>query len=108
MYAQKTVIQAPLGRGKEVHRIIAEKYLPVVRQRPGFLAAYLMEQTDDPDRCELIQFWDKQASVESFHKTGLLEASIQGIAVDLPGCTVQRQGYIIHLALTGAESPVSV
>ncbi len=109
MYAQKTLIQAPMGRGAEVRRLIAQKYLPAVRHRPGFLAAYLLEQTDDEDKCELIQFWDRHSSVENFHKTGLLEASLQSIALDLPGCMVQRQGYIIRLAVTNnVEEAVSV
>lgn len=103
MYAQKTLIQAPLGRGAEVRQLIAQKYLPVIRNRPGFLAAYLLEQTDDQDTCELIQFWDKHASLESFQNTGLLEASIQSIAVDLPGCTIRRQGYVIRVALSRSE-----
>jgi heme-degrading monooxygenase HmoA len=99
MYAQKTIIHAPLGKGEVVRQLIAQKYLPVVRSRPGFLAAYLLEQADDGDLCELIQVWDKHASVENFVKTGLLEASLQGLAVDLPGCTIQRQGYVIRVAV---------
>ncbi len=108
MYAQKTIIEAPVGQGAEVRKLIAQKYLPVVRNRPGFLAAYLLEQTDDPDHCELVQFWDKHASVEGFQKTGLLEASIQGIAADIPGCSVKRQGYVIRVAIsaTGESAPV--
>ncbi len=108
MYAQKTIIQAPIGTGAEVRRLIAQKYLPVMRTRPGFMAAYLLEQTDDPDQCELVQFWDKHASVENFHKTGLLEASIQGIAADIPGCSVQRQGYMIRVAISGMSEAASV
>lgn len=109
MYAQKTIIQAPLDKGAEVRRLIAQKYLPAVRQHPGFFAAYLLEQTDDPDQCELIQLWDRQASLESFHRTGFLEASLRAITVDVPGCKVQRQGYVIHLAVTGvAEAAACV
>lgn len=108
MYAQKTIIQAPVGKGMEVRKLIAQKYLPVVRNRSGFLAAYLLEQTDDPDQCELVQFWDKHASVENFQKTGLLEASIQGIAADIPGCSIQRQGYVIRVAISATGESATV
>ena len=104
MYAQKTVIQVPMGKGADARQLIEKNYLPAVSSRPGFIAAYLLEQTDDEDYCELIQIWDSHASVENFHKTGLLEASLQYLAVGLPGCNIQRQGYIIRVSKTA--SPV--
>lgn len=97
MYAQKAVLQAPLGKIGELRRLISEKYLPVVRQRPGFIAAFLMEQIDDPDQAELVLLWSSQAAVEDVQNTGLLQASIQMISADLPGLKIQRQGYMIHL-----------
>jgi quinol monooxygenase YgiN len=99
MYAQKTLIHAPLGKAAELRQVIAQKYLPIVRARPGFMAAYLLEQVDDPDLCELVQFWDNQAAIENFHRTGMLQASIQSIAAELPGVRLQRQGYVIRVAL---------
>jgi quinol monooxygenase YgiN len=99
MYAQKTVIRAPMGMAPELREIIGKKYLPVVRARPGFIAAYLLEQVDDTDACELIQFWDNQAALENFNRTGMLQASLQSIAVDMPGVRLERQGYIIRVAL---------
>jgi quinol monooxygenase YgiN len=107
MYAQKTVIHAPLGRMADLRQIIAQKYLPVVRARPGFVAAYLFEQVDDPEACELIQFWDTQAALENFHRTGMLQASLQSIAVDLPGVRLERQGYVIRVAVGQVPSPAS-
>jgi quinol monooxygenase YgiN len=104
MYAQKTVIRAPMGKAPELREIIETKYLPVVRSRPGFLAAYLLEEIDDPDACELIQFWDSQAALENFNRTGMLQASLQSIAVDMPGVRLQRQGYIIRVALGALPS----
>jgi quinol monooxygenase YgiN len=109
MYAQKAVLQAPLGKIGELRRLIGEKYLPVVRKRPGFIAAFLMEQVDDPDSAELLLLWSSQAAVEHFHNTGLLQASIQTISADLPGLKIERQGYIIRLT-AGSETvqePVS-
>ncbi|MBZ0301852.1 MAG: antibiotic biosynthesis monooxygenase [Anaerolineae bacterium] len=99
MYAQKTIIRAPLGKNEELRQVIAQKYLPVVRSRPGFMAAYLLEQVDDADTCELIQFWDNQAALENFHRTGMLQASIQSIAAELPGVRLERQGYVVRVAL---------
>lgn len=103
MYAQKAVLQAPLGKIGELRRLIGEKYLPVVRKRPGFIAAFLMEQVDDPDSAELVLLWSSQAAVEHFHNTGLLQASIQTISADLPGLKIERQGYIIRLT-AGSET----
>ena len=99
MYAQKTIIRVPMGRASELRQIIAQKYLPVVRSRPGFMAAYLLEQIDDADKCELVQFWDNQAAIENFHRTGMLQASLQSIAAELPGVYVERQGYVIRVAV---------
>lgn len=101
MYAQVTLIQVPINKMGELRRVIEANYLPVVRKRPGFLAAYLLEQIDDPDCAQLIQFWDSQADVENFHRTGLLEASVQGIAAQIPGIHLRRQGYLVRLAMRG-------
>ncbi len=111
MYAQKTIIRAPLGKIAELRQVIAQKYLPVVRARPGFMAAYLLEQVDDTDVCEMIQFWDTQAALENFNRTGMLQASIQSIAAELPGVRLERQGYVIRVAvgsLPVAEGTASV
>ncbi len=105
MYAQKTVIRVPLGKATELREIIAQKYLPVVRARPGFMAAYLLEQVDDVDACELLQFWDNQAALENFQRTGMLQASIQSIAAEMPGVRLERQGYIIRVAAGTLPTP---
>jgi hypothetical protein len=81
--------------------VIDDSYLPAVRARPGFLGAYLLEQVDDPDCAQLVVFWDSHAAVESFHRTGLLETSVQAIAAHVPGVQVKRQGYIVQLATRG-------
>lgn len=97
MYTQKTVIRAPIGKMDELREIITDKYLPVVRNRAGFVGACLLEQTDDTDCCELLIFWDNQASIEAFHRTGFLESSLHKIAVEIPGARIQRQGYIVRV-----------
>jgi quinol monooxygenase YgiN len=102
MYAQKIVIHAPMGKVDELRRLIEMKYLPVLADRPGFIAAYLLEQADDHDRTELIQLWHNHADIENFHRTGMLQASIQSLAVDLPGINIQRQGYIVRVAVGSA------
>ncbi len=107
MYAQKTLIQVPVGKVGELRQLLNEKYLPVVCQRPGFLASYLLEQTDDEEIAELVVFWDSHAAVENFQCTGLLQASIQTLALDLPGATLHRQGYIVRVA-AGSVPPVEV
>jgi len=108
MYAQVTSIRVPLGSMSRLRELVEEKYLPVVRARPGFLAAYLLEQVDDPDSAQLMIFWDSHAAVESFHRTGLLESSVNAIAADLPGVQLRRQGYMVQMAARANASQQSV
>lgn len=107
MYAQKAVLHAPLGKIGELRRLIGEKYLPVVSKRPGFIAAFLLEQVDDPDSAELVLLWHSQAAVEHFQNTGLLQSSIQCIGADLPGLRIERQGYLVRLVAGAEASPVA-
>ncbi|MBI5671166.1 MAG: antibiotic biosynthesis monooxygenase [Chloroflexi bacterium] len=102
MYAQVTFIRVPMNKISDLREAIETHYLPNVRCRPGFLAAYLLEQIDDPDSAQLVQFWNSQADVENFHRTGLLEASIQGLAAYVPGLQIRRQGYMVRTAVRGA------
>jgi hypothetical protein len=95
MYAQSSYIRVPMGAMERMREIIRHDYLPKIRVRPGFVTAFLMEQVDDPDRAELVILWDNQAAVERFNSTGLLEATIHGLAAQLPGVQVQRQGYAL-------------
>ncbi|MBL8163530.1 MAG: hypothetical protein JNJ61_16210 [Anaerolineae bacterium] len=98
MFAQVTVIRAPMNQMADLREMIETRYLPVVRQRPGFRAGYLLEQVDDLDNAQLIVFWDDQASVESFARTGSLQASISALTAELPGVEVRRQSYLVKLA----------
>jgi heme-degrading monooxygenase HmoA len=108
MYTQVTTLQVPLNKMADVRQVIENKYLPVVRKRPGFVAAYLLEQVDDPNSAQLILFWDSQVSIENFHRTGLLEASVQSIAADIPGVRLHRESYIVrleqHIAAVGTPA----
>lgn len=84
----------------ELREKIESEYLPIVSSRPGFVAAYFLEQVDDEDAAEMIQFWDSHASAEAFTRTGSLAASIQALAVLMPGLHIQRQGYIVRVMAT--------
>jgi quinol monooxygenase YgiN len=106
MYAQLTRIRVPLDKMDEVRHIIEQDYLPVVRTRPGFVAAYLLEEIDDNDSAQMIQFWDSHSAAENFVRTGLLASSIQSLAARIPGIQIQRQGYIVRVALANTHSPV--
>jgi hypothetical protein len=103
MYAQITLMRAPIGKIAELRRLIEDEYLPVVRTRPGFQAAFFLEQVDDRDTAQLVQLWDNQAAIENFHKTGLLQGSDQSIAARLPGIRIQRQGYVVRVTMTASE-----
>lgn len=99
MYAQSTSIRVPLGHMNRMRAIIEREYLPKIRCRPGFVSAFLMEQVDDPERAELLILWESQDAVESFNSTGLLEATVHGLAAYLPDVQVQRQGYAITVRM---------
>ncbi len=102
MYAQKTSIRVPLENMHQMREIVQRTYLPKIRTRPGFVSAFLLEQVDDPDRAELVVLWEDQAALERFNSTGMLEASVQGLAARLPGVQIQREGYLVSL-LTGVQ-----
>lgn len=103
MYAQVTIIQVPLNQFDRLREVIEDDYLPVVRARPGFRAGYLMEQVDDADSAQLVLFWDDQAAVENFNRTGLLQASIHALASSVPGVQVRRQSYLVRVAARAAR-----
>ncbi len=98
MYAQVTYIDVPMNQIGLLRAVIEEDYLPIVRSRPGFRAGYLLEQIDDPDTAQLVLFWDDHHAVESFNRTGALQASIQGLAAEVPGLRVKREGFIVRVA----------
>jgi hypothetical protein len=99
MYAQTTKIRVPANKMADLRRMIEQDYLPVVSHRPGFIAAYLLEQVDDENFAEMIQFWDTHSAAENFTRTGLLASSIQSLAATIPGVQIQRQGYIVRVAV---------
>ena len=105
MYAQRTRIRVPQARMNELRAKIEKDYLPVVSRRPGFVAAYLLEQVDDEDSAEMIQFWDSHSAAEAFTRTGSLAASLQSLAVSMPGLQIQRQGYIVRVTASPNTTP---
>jgi heme-degrading monooxygenase HmoA len=105
MYAQITRIRVPAGQIEEFRKLLEKEYLPIISARPGFVAAYVMEQVDDSDSAEMVQLWDSHHSVENFSRTGLLESSVQGLAARMPGLHIQRQGYIVRVAIGQVPQP---
>ncbi len=99
MYAQVTFLQVPLEQMPLLRELIESRYLSIVRQRPGFKAGYLLEQVDDPETAQLVVFWDEHASVESFNRTGMLQASLHALTAEMPDLAVHRQGYAVRLAV---------
>lgn len=106
MYAQATIIRVPLGTMSQMRHIIEHDYLPRVRSRPGFLSAQMLEQIDDPESAILVLYWDNQAAVEGFNRTNPLEASVQALAVRLPGTRIHREGYVVSVQIDSAHSGV--
>lgn len=105
MFAQMTTISVPIDKMDDLRTMLETRYLPVVQMRPGFQAGYLLEQCDDPEVAELILFWESQAAVENFQRTGLLQASLNSLAAEMPGLRVQRNSYLVHLT---AHAPATV
>lgn len=108
MYAQVTFLQAPMNQMPRLRDIIETRYLPIVRQRPGFKAGYLLEQVDDTDCAQLVLFWDSHAAVESFNRTGSLEASMQGLMIEMPDMQVRRQGYVVQVSARALPAEAAV
>ena len=107
MYAQVTFLQVPLNQMPLLRDLIETRYLPIVRQRAGFKAGYLLEQIDDPETAQLVLFWDEHASVESFNRTGMLQASLHALTAEMPDLIVQRQGYTVQLAVRALPEEVT-
>jgi hypothetical protein len=108
MYAQVTFLQVPLNQMPVLRDLIETRYLPIVRQRAGFKAGYLLEQIDDPETAQLVLFWDEHASVESFNRTGMLQASLHALTAEMPDLIVHRQGYAVRLAVRALPETVAV
>ncbi len=108
MYAQVTFLQVPIDQMPVLRDLLETRYLPIVRQREGFKAGYLLEQIDDPETAQLVLFWDEQSSVESFNKTGMLQASLHVLTAEMPDLIVQRQGYAVRLAVRVLPSEAGV
>jgi quinol monooxygenase YgiN len=92
-----------MGTMAQMRHVIENEYLPRLRTRPGFIRAYFLEQADDPDRALLIVAWESQAAVENFTRTNLLEASVQALAVHLPGVRIHRDAYLVSVMAGAAE-----
>jgi hypothetical protein len=108
MYAQVTFLQVPLNQMPLLRDLIETRYLPIVRQRPGFKAGYLLEQIDDAETAQLVLFWDTHASVESFNRTGMLQASLHALTAEMPDLIVHRHGYAVHLAVRALPETMAV
>ena len=108
MYAQVTNLQVPIDQLSLLRDLIETRYLPIVRQRAGFKAGYLLEQIDDPEVAQLVMFWDEQAAVESFNRTGMLQASLHALTAEMPDLIVQRQGYAVRLAVRALPEAAAV
>lgn len=106
MYAQVTQLQVPIDQMSVLRDLLETRYLPIVRQRPGFKAGYFLEQCDDPDTAQLILFWDDHAAVESFNRTGMLQASLHALTAEMPDLIVRRQGYAVRLAVRALPETV--
>mgnify|MGYP001145629135 CR=1 FL=1 len=108
MFVQVISLKAPINRIKQLRQLVADEYLPAIRQRPGFLSASLLEQCDDPDTAMLVVYWSNQEAVEDLHKTGVLAGSTQSIAARMPGLRIQRTSYIARVTIDNKVNEATV
>jgi heme-degrading monooxygenase HmoA len=90
----------------QLRRLIEQDYLPLVRQREGFVSAHLLEQVDDPEAGILVVLWDSQRAVEAFARTGALQASVSALSSRLPGVRVHRDSYTVTCIAEGAVKQI--
>jgi hypothetical protein len=98
MFAQIITMKVPPGNIEGLRTLIMSEYLTEVRNRPGFVAASLLEQVDDRNTTQLIIYWETQRDVEAANQTTGLAGSPYSIAARIPGMRVQRQSYIIKVS----------
>lgn len=102
MYAQLVEMYVSPEQMNELRAVIADKYLPVVEDRPGFISGYLLEQADEPGHAQMLLIWENHDSAETFTRTGHLASSFRSIAAHVPGLRIQRQGFIVRVSTEGS------
>ena len=98
MFAQIITMKVPPGHIQDLRMLIAEEYLPDVRNRTGFISAGLLEQVDDRDTTQLVIYWETQRDVENASQTTGLAGTPHSIASRIPGMRIQRQSYIVKVS----------
>ncbi len=97
MYAQVTNLQVPVGQVDALRELVQNEYLKGVQERDGFVMAHMLEAIDDPEKVQLITYWDNQQAIETARKTGSLQQTVQSLAAHMPGVRILRQGYIVTI-----------
>lgn len=95
MYAQVTDLRVPVGQVDALRELIQFQYLKGVQDREGFVMAHMLEAIDDPQKVQLITYWDNHQAIENARRTGSLKQTVQVLAAHLPGLKILRQGYIV-------------
>lgn len=96
MYAHVVTLKSSLGKMPQIRQMINEQLLPALHNYEGFIGGYLLEQIDDPDSAQLIQFWESQSALEKVHRTGMLKTSLASLIAYFPGLQMKQQGYIVR------------
>ena len=96
MYAHITTIRVPLGRMESFRQMLNRDYLEPVRQQPGFIRAYFLEQVDDPERAQLIQVWESQAALEAYRRSGAIDQVNLRLHTAIRELSMQSQGYLLR------------
>lgn len=95
MYAQVTELTVPIGQLDSLRNLINSEYFKYVQEREGFVMAHLLEAIDDPERAQIVTYWDSQNAIENARKTGSLKQTVQVLSSYMPQVRMLRQGYIV-------------
>ena len=106
MYAQVTDLTVPIGQMDALRDLVQREYFANVQQRDGFIMEHLLEAIDDPQRAQIITYWDSQTAIENARKTGSLQQTVQVLSSHMPGVHMLRQGHIV--TVNTADDKVSV
>ncbi len=95
MFAQVTDLSVPIGQVDTLRELVATEYFKGVQKRDGFVMAHMLEAIDDPNKVQLITYWDSHQAIENARKTGSLKETVMVLAANMPGIRILRQGYIV-------------
>lgn len=91
-------IHVPTGMMPQLRELVQNDFMAAVHKHDGFVAAYLLEQEDDPNVATMIQVWETHDAIESFRRTGMLSDIHHKLHAFIPGLKTSASGQIVRIA----------